>query len=309
MSINNPIIETAIKSRLNRRSFLRSAGATAALASFGGIMGATKAFADNPDILTQVDVEILNFALNLEYLEAEYYLRGVTGSGLESAGVGISGVGTAGGVTVKSNPKVNFADPIFAQFSREIAQDETDHVIFLRAALGSSAVARPQIDLLNSFNTLAKAAGIADTFDPFANELNFIIGGFIFEDVGVTAYHGAAADITNKAYLTAAAGILAVEAYHASLLRAILYYESTESSSVGTIVQKISDLRDSLDGPVDDDQGVTLNGNANIVPTDSNGLAFARTPRQVLNIVYGAPNATKGLFFPNGVNETPLLFP
>ena len=37
---------------------------------------------------------------------------------------------------------------------------------------------------------------------------------------------------------------------------------------------------------------------ANLVPTDSQSLAFARTVRQVQNIVYGAVDATQGLFFP-----------
>ncbi|MDB5044696.1 MAG: hypothetical protein JWQ08_746, partial [Deinococcus sp.] len=33
-----------------------------------------------------------------------------------------------------------------------------------------------------------------------------------------------------------------------------------------------------------------------------NAVAYARSTREVLNIVYLAPNASKGGFFPNGLN-------
>lgn len=223
------------------------------------------------------DVAILNFALNLEYLEAEFYLRATTGAGLEEQSVAVTGMGTPGSVIVKENSQVPFATDSIQQYAQEIAADELAHVLFLRSVLGANAVARPTIDLQNSFTAAAQAAGIigfGETFDPFADEISFLLAAFIFEDVGVTAYRGAAPLIADKTILSAAAGILGTEAYHAGTVRTKVYEAGGEAQDAA---QKISDLRDSVDGASDDDQGVTMDGIANIVPTDDNGLVFART--------------------------------
>ncbi len=192
---------------------------------------------------------------------------------------------------------MKFTTRAVREYAEEIAFDERNHVRFLRGALGDAAIAEPDIDLDASFDAAARAAGLGSGFDPFADETSFLLGAFVFEDVGVTAYKGAAPLIDDKGILEAAAGILAVEAYHAAIIRTVLFARGAFEP-----VQKISDLRDAADGPGDKDQGIGSPTNGNIVPADRNGLAFSRTPREVLNIVYlGGASANNG-FFPNRVN-------
>jgi hypothetical protein len=203
---------------------------------------------------------------------------------------------------VRGGSKVNFSRKAFRDHAEELSFNEVAHVKFYRKTLGDTAVDRPAIDFVAGFNGAAAAAGLVksgETFDPFADELNFFLGGMLFEDVGVTLYHGAAALLTNKDYLAAAAGILAVEAYHMGMVRSLLY---DAGEKYRREANAISDARDTLDGSKDLDQGIEVNGKANIVPNDDNGIAFARTPRQGLNIVYLKAGASKGGFYPNGFN-------
>ncbi len=243
------------------------------------------------------DFDILNFALNLEYLEAEYYLQAAFGRNL--APTDTTGRQGPPGEVVGGR-QVNFQTRDIENYAREIADDEEKHVQFLRSVLGDRAVARPKINIKQSFTAAARAAGVVgpdEQFDPYANENNFLLGAFIFEDVGVTAYKGAAPLINDRDILAAAAGILAVEAYHAGEIRTLLY-----SRRFFDEANKISVLRDRVDGREPDDQGIGNRNTANIVPADRNAVAFERKPRQVLNIVYLDPAAERGGFFPQGVN-------
>ena len=295
------LIDRSAENPDDRRRFLRTASATGLGLVGAGLltsMEATGASASTKsDSAAISDSAILNFALNLEYLEAQFYSHAVYGYGLPSSLTG--GKGRRG--PVEGGHEVPFKSSSIRQFATEIARDEYDHVAFLRKALGGAAVARPEINISTAFTAAATAAGLikkGQTFNVYANEDNFLLGAFIFEDVGVTAYKGAAPLISNKTYLGAAAGILAVEAYHAANIRTVLYDRGLASAA-----NAISKARNSLDGPSNDDQGITLHGKANIVPTDGNGLAFGRTPGQVLNIVYLTPKvANKGGFYPDGVN-------
>ncbi len=261
----------------------------------------------------------------------------MTGGGIGSHGAGISGKTAPGTTTVKKNAKVPFATQAIKEYAAEIASDERHHVNALRNAFVAAGVtppSRPDIDLLESFNTLAQAAGMGESFDPFADEISFLVGSFIFEDVGVSAYHGGALLIQDKVnILPPAVGIHAVEAYHAGLVRTSINSLDAVSTTPGTLLgytQKISALRSSVANPSPsttvDDYGVmtvqvplntstsasvagttsypaTTIADANVLSTS---IAAGRTTTQVIAIVTGgnAKGDNTGGFFPNALNGT-----
>ncbi|MBN2970848.1 ferritin-like domain-containing protein [Roseomonas aeriglobus] len=309
-------LEARAKRREERRDFFKTVGGAAMFAG-GTAIAVGGGFTALQAQTAPSEADVLNFALNLEYLEAQFYYYASYGFGLPSSILG--GTGTPGAVIATNAGAAAFTDPAVRAYAREIADDERAHVEFLRGALSSSAVAQPAIDIsatpTSAFSNAARAAGLIGagaTFNPYADDNSFLLGAFIFEDVGVTAYKGAAsALINNKTFLEAAAGILAAEAYHSAMVRTTLYAKGVTATSLIDATEAISNARDSLDGTTDLDQGVrpvadaTGASNANIVPTDSNGITFSRTPAQVLNIVYlNRASVTLGGFFPAGVNGT-----
>ncbi len=126
------------------------------------------------------DVEILNFALTLEYLEAAFYTEALKQVG------GISGDAKDIATTIRD--------------------DENEHVDALTATvkeLGGKPAAKPGVDF----------------GEAFANQKSFLTTAVVFEDLGVGAYNGAGPSIKSKEVLAAAGSIVQVEARHAGVVR------------------------------------------------------------------------------------------
>ena len=273
--MSKSIIPEVIAEASNRRSFIKKIGAATAAV---GAMSA--GLAPNAEAQTTNEMAILNFALNLEYLESQFYSFATTGSSIHNHGIAISGTArgsnpTSGG-QISGGKKVYFQTPFIEDVAMQITNDEEKHVVLLRKVLGSKAIACPVINL--------NALGFG-----FGNEQEFLKLSRIFEDIGVTAYGGAAGMLTTPAVITAAARILATEGEHVASVRTILSYLNYTTAPA-------LDAVDILPPPSGERYQVL---SINI----GDGLPSIRTPQEVLYLAYGMKsNATAGGFFPNGVN-------
>ncbi len=327
-------LDALVDKALSRRTFIAGAASVSAVGMMAGCGSSGSTSPNPPPNNTYTDADVLNFALNLEYLEAQFYLYAATGSGLQSsdtqAPTGYTGTYTAGSVTAGSAAQVAGLTSQQQEIINEIAYEEQEHVRFLRSALGSAAVPMPSIDL-SFFGPLAVAAGILTAsqpaFNPFASFNAFLVGSFIFEDVGVTAYAGAAPLISaagvSAGYLTAAAGIMGVEAYHAAYVRTALTAQAIAAGSATafpyiTYANQVAALRATLTVGASAAPGTSGSVETPLtLPTDktmsssivaaspTTAVGFSRTVDQVLHIVYGSTTVgvAKGGFFPNGVNS------
>lgn len=262
------VLEQIVNSPSDRRKFMKRVGATglgvAAASMLGGsLLG--KAYAAT----TITDTDILNFALNLEYLEAEFYSVATWNSTLVELGVINTTEQT--GATTGGNMVPNFGASPLAFLASALRENEIAHVKYLRAALGSAAVKKPAINLA----ALGYGFASVDSWLELARQ---------FEDVGVSAYLGAAPLISSKTYLAAAGAILATEAQHSGSIRLACIDNNVSSPAV-----------DSLDVPPTQPNPYDV--------SSSNALSIPRTTSQVLNIVYHGGQCSGG-FFPQGMNGT-----
>lgn len=179
-------IDPEITERLNpRRAAIKnitSFGSKIALSALPFALGTmfTKAYGQTNSSVN----DVLNFALTLEYLEADFYTKG--------------------------NAAINSTIPSEAARGalKQIEKDENAHVAFLKSVLKDAAIAKPTFDFEKVFPTV------------FTDYPTYLAVSQVLEDTGVRAYKGQAPSLLgNKVVLTAALGIHAVEARHASHIR------------------------------------------------------------------------------------------
>ncbi len=270
--MSEEILEHLEKRKSNRRAFVQKLGMAGVAAGVVSAITPSKLQAADPTSPT--DADILNFALNLEFLEAEFYTVATTGLSISDFGIIDYGIGTTGGTTI-GGAQVTFTDRYTQQVALELAANEREHVALLQTALAGmgGSVAKPAINL----NALSFG---------FGSQADFLKLARIFEDIGVSAYGGAAGLISDKTILGTAARILGIEAEHAGAIRLLIAQQGI--STTGNTL----DGADILPPPT----GVQ------IFSSNSNALTAVRTPGEVLFIAYGGANKTSGGFFPAGVN-------
>jgi hypothetical protein len=183
-------IDPDLGERINagrRNLFARYAAPAIALGSAPLILAVASSEAFAAGSLPQKVVDVLNFALTLEYLEAAFYKMGNEADGLIPAE--------------------------YRSLFKTIGAHETAHVALLQGALGAAAVKAPAVD----FTAKGNVPGFNFSVGQYAT---FQVLSQAFEDTGVRAYKGQAGRLMNdKAALNAALSIHAVEARHASEIR------------------------------------------------------------------------------------------
>ena len=226
--------------------------------------------------LTTQDVQLLQFILNIEYFQAEFYSFAVTGLSLEANGIAVDGaVGTLG-------PTVGGAQVLFddlpsmgpmQQIAAQMMRDEINHVQLIRAVLGPE-------------NTIAKPALSLSFLGPVGH-----IGPFlrIARDAAIVAIsaYGYAMGQLDESLIQGAGQVAMVEGLHAGTLQTLCLMNNLAVP------------------PIDKLDVIAPPGGPNFFDdTLDKGMAILRTPEEILQLGFlnGATGTNEGAFFPFGFN-------
>ncbi|KVE49113.1 desiccation-related protein PCC13-62-like, partial [Cynara cardunculus var. scolymus] len=182
---------------------------------------------------------------------------------------------------------------------------------------------RPLLNLsAHSFATVINQAfgrPLYPLFDPYINDINYMLSSYIIPYVGLTGYVGATPKLKNPLSRKLVAGLLAVESGQDAVFRSLLYERAMVrvipyGITVAEFTDRISALRNKLGRGGIKDEGLVVATNniknrgkmtGNVLVGDMNSLAYGRTPKEILRIVYGSgKEQVPGGFYPHGANGT-----
>lgn len=268
----------------------------------------------HPGPVTAMEADTLNFALNLEYLEGEYFNRALYREGLDKFDPGLSGGGP---------PPIGFElanlDPPTRDIIQQLGLQEVGHIRIIRETV-KEAIPRPLLDLgvevWAKFFKEALGYHLTPPFNPYANSVNFVLSVYFLPYIGLTGYVGANPNLTTPTAKRLVAGLLGVESGQDAVIRYWLYERRYEKVypypiTVAEITAKISILRNNLGktGIVDEglivpkELGAEGRVSGNILSADPNSVSYSRTPREILRVLYDTGNESiAGGFYPRGAN-------
>ncbi|EPS63629.1 hypothetical protein M569_11158, partial [Genlisea aurea] len=263
--------------------------------------------------LPKSDVDLLEFPLNLEFLEAEFFSWGAFGRGLDELAPELTqgGPPPLGPEKAKLSPLIN---DIIAQF----ALQEFGHLRAIEETV--PGFPRPLLNLsATAFATVINNAfeePLFPPFDPYLNDLNYLLASYLIPYVGLTGYVGANPNLQTPIAKRLVAGLLGVESGQDAVLRTLLFERALDKVrpydiTVATFTDRISQLRNKLGKQGLKDEGLIVPPalgaqgkiSGNVLVGNNYSISYERTPPEILRIVYGSGNESHpGLFYPEGAN-------
>lgn len=259
------------------------------------------------------DTDQILFALNLEYLEAEFFLCGATGEGLDSINKSLAN----GGPRPTSCQKANL-DDLVRRIIQEFGYQEVGHLRAIFHYVGRFP--RPKLDI--SSKTFARifdaAVGypLKPPFDPYKNSINYLLASYLIPYVGLVGYVGTIPNLGCTSSRSLVAKLLGVESGQDAVIRAMLYERGKEEVhpygiTAEEFTNALSGLRNKLAMCGIKDEGLRVplelgaenRTTSNILSADVYSLSYARTPVEILRTIYGTGDESEpGGFFPRGAN-------
>jgi hypothetical protein len=300
---------------LNRRHFIAALGMTGAAAGAGMMSGCSTSNSVAVTTATLAQTDLLNFALNVKYLQATFYSYITQGHGLTGAAATNAGAvtGAPGVLTFTGANAQQITDML-----NEIYYDEKNHVSTLISLLASAAVFVPAVNL-SAFGTITAT--------------NALSIARLLEDVGVSVYADiiAGTGLTtglSSSDITVLSQIVGADSAHAGMLRLTALQNPTIAAYLQADTLDVAPFdpgpatsgtqpTGAAAGPTASGFFFAVAGQTTANATTPPGFAFIRTPSGTpgaLSILYGtvasgattvtlaSSGTTSGGFFPNGVN-------